>query len=48
VRPCDRLSWPDIHTKLNDDRFRHSSNVEVITATILEAAVLVLLMGGIY
>jgi hypothetical protein len=30
------------------DRFRHSSNIKVITSTILEAAVLVLLIEGFF
>jgi hypothetical protein len=44
----DGLWWHDIGTKLHDDRFRHSSNIEVITSKISEAAVLVLPMGDIY
>jgi hypothetical protein len=31
----------------HEDRFRPSSNIEVITSAIPEAAVLVLLIGGI-
>jgi hypothetical protein len=40
--------WHDIHIQFHEDQFRHSSNINVITSTIREAAVLVLLMGGIY
>jgi hypothetical protein len=32
--------------QVHSDRFKHSSNIEVITATISGASVLVLLMGG--
>jgi hypothetical protein len=45
------LRWPQTHdicTKFHDDRFRHSSNIKVITSIVCEAAVLVLQMGGIY
>jgi hypothetical protein len=48
---CEVFSWHasgDISSKIHDDPLRHSSNVKVITSTILEAAVLVLLMGVIY
>jgi hypothetical protein len=37
-----------MHTEIDDDRFRHSSNIKVITSEIWDTAVLVLLMGGIY
>jgi hypothetical protein len=37
-----------IHTMFHDDRFRHLSNTKVITTTVWEPAVLVLLMGEIY
>jgi hypothetical protein len=30
----DGLKWHDIHSKSHDDRFRHLSNIAVITATI--------------
>jgi hypothetical protein len=40
---CDGLWWHDIPTKFHQNWFRHSSNY-VITATVLEATVLVLLM----
>jgi hypothetical protein len=36
-----------VYTTLCDDLFRHWSNIKVF-ASILEAAVLVLVMGGIY
>jgi hypothetical protein len=38
----------DIHTKFNENWFGHSSNIKVITLTISEAEMLVLLMRGIY
>jgi hypothetical protein len=44
----DGLRWHDIHTRIHDNWFRHSSNIKVVTLTISEAALLVLLMGGIY
>jgi hypothetical protein len=44
----DGLKWHDIHTKFYQIWFKHSSNIKVITSTISEAAMLVLLMGGIY
>jgi hypothetical protein len=37
-----------VHTKLHDDWFRHSSNINVITSAIWNAAVLEVLMGGMY
>jgi hypothetical protein len=45
----DVLRWHDIYeyTEFHSDRFRHSSNVKVITSTIWEPAVFVLLSGGI-
>jgi hypothetical protein len=33
--------------EFQDDRFRHSSDIKVITSLNLEAAILVLLMGGL-
>jgi hypothetical protein len=44
----DGLRCRDIRTKFHDDRFRHLSNITVITATIWEAVMLVLLNEGIY
>jgi hypothetical protein len=44
----ERLQWHDIHTELNDDGFRHSSDINVITSTIREAAMLLSLMKGFY
>jgi hypothetical protein len=41
----DCFMWRDIHTKFHEDRHKCSSNINVITETIWEAAVLVLLMG---
>jgi hypothetical protein len=37
-----------IYIYFHDDRFRNSSDIKVFTATILEATVLVLLLGEIY
>jgi hypothetical protein len=37
----------DIHTKFHDDRFRNSSNIKVISSTVREAVLLVLLTRGI-
>jgi hypothetical protein len=36
-----------MHTKIHDDRFRHSSNIKVIASEVSQAAVLVLPMGRI-
>jgi hypothetical protein len=44
----DSSSMTHICTKFHDDRFRHLSNTTVITATIGEAIILVLLIEGIY
>jgi hypothetical protein len=40
-----RLTWHDILPNLYDDQFRHSSNSEVISSKIWEAAVFLYLMG---
>jgi hypothetical protein len=40
--------WHGFHAKFYDDQFRHSSNIKVTTSTILEDAVLVSVMRGIY
>jgi hypothetical protein len=49
---CIRLRWPQlawhIDIKFHDDWFRNSSNIKGITSTIWEAALLILLMRGIY
>jgi hypothetical protein len=45
VRRWDGTRWHDIHTKFHDDRFKHSSNIQIINSTISEAALLILLMG---
>jgi hypothetical protein len=42
------LRWHDIRTNFHDDRFSDLINITVITATILEAVLLVLLIEGIY
>jgi hypothetical protein len=39
--------WHDIYTKFHGDRFRNSIDM-VITATVSNIPVLVLLMAGIY
>jgi hypothetical protein len=44
----DGCRWHDIHSKFHDSQFRHSSNIKVITSTILESVALVLLKEGIY
>jgi hypothetical protein len=41
-------SWHDIHTEFHDDRLRHLTNNKVITATISQDSMLVLLMGEIH
>jgi hypothetical protein len=48
VRRWDGFMQHDIRTKFHHDRFRHLSNIRVITATIWEAVMLVLLIGEIY
>jgi hypothetical protein len=40
------LGWEDVCTKGHGDWFTHLSNITVITATIWEAVMLVLLMKG--
>jgi hypothetical protein len=42
----DGLRWHDAHMKFYEDGFCYSGNTEVITSTIWEATVLVLLMKG--
>jgi hypothetical protein len=37
-----------MRTKFQDDQFRHLSNITVITATVREAVILVLLIEGNY
>jgi hypothetical protein len=44
----DDLRWHEIHIKIYDDRFKHSSNIKVIATTICKASVLVLLMGVVH
>jgi hypothetical protein len=47
IRHSDGLRWHDAHTKFQrDSSSRHSRNNTVITSTISEVSVLVLLMGG--
>jgi hypothetical protein len=43
----DGLRWHGMHTKFHEDFFGHSSNIKVITRTISEAVVLVLLRRAI-
>jgi hypothetical protein len=47
VHCLNGLRWHDIYTKFHYDSFKLSSNI-VITSTVSEAAVLVLMMGVIY
>jgi hypothetical protein len=44
IQISDGLRWDDIHTKLHEDWFGHSGNIMVITSSISEVVVLVLLM----
>jgi hypothetical protein len=44
VRHWNGLRWQYIFINFHDDRFRHLSNIAVITATIWEAVILVLLI----
>jgi hypothetical protein len=44
----DGLRWHDMYTKFHEDWFGYSGNIKVITLTVSEAAVLVLLRGMIY
>jgi hypothetical protein len=48
VRRWDGFMWHDIGTKFHEDRYRRSRNIKVLPQNILEAAMLVLLMGRIY
>jgi hypothetical protein len=34
VSRSDGLRWHDVRTNYYDDRFRHSSNIKIITSTI--------------
>jgi hypothetical protein len=47
VHRWNGLRWHNTHAKFHDNQLRHSSNINFITSTILEATVLLLLMGGI-
>jgi hypothetical protein len=44
VRRCGAHRWYDVHTKIHDDLFRHSRIIMVITSTLGEATMLVLLI----
>jgi hypothetical protein len=44
VHCWDGLGWQEKHTKFHVGWFGHSGNIKVITSTIWEAAVLVLLL----
>jgi hypothetical protein len=46
VHFCDSFSWHDIHTKFHDDRFRHPSNIKIITLRVGRTATLLLLREG--
>jgi hypothetical protein len=48
VRCLDGLRRHDVRTEFHEDWLGHSGNIKVITSTIWEAAVLVLLTGAIY
>jgi hypothetical protein len=41
------LKWHDTRTKFLEDVFGHSGNIKIITSTIWEVSVLVLLLGRI-
>jgi hypothetical protein len=41
------LIWHGYYTKFHDDRFRHSSNIKVITTKMLNDVIMALLIGGI-
>jgi hypothetical protein len=43
---CDM--WHDVCAKFHNYQFRNSRHIKVIASTILEAAMLVLLIGEIY
>jgi hypothetical protein len=47
LRRWDGFIWHDICTKFHDDWFKHLNNIMVITATIWEAVMLVLMIEGI-
>jgi hypothetical protein len=47
VHHCDGLRWHDMHTKFHEGLFGHSDNIKVITSTISEAIVLVLVVRTI-
>jgi hypothetical protein len=42
------LRWHGIYNNIHDDRFRHSSNIKVITERIYENVMLVLLKAEMY
>jgi hypothetical protein len=43
----DDLWWHAIPTEFHEDWFRHSRNIQVFTATVWEAVILLILKGGI-
>lgn len=48
IRRWNGFRWHDLCTKFHDDRLRHLSNITVITATIWEAVMFVLLIERNY
>jgi hypothetical protein len=43
----DGPRWHDIYTSFHDNLLKYSNNIEAIFSTVLETAVLVLLLGVI-
>jgi hypothetical protein len=43
IRRSNGLRWHDVHTKFHGDQFKYLRNITVITATIEETVMLVLL-----
>jgi hypothetical protein len=48
VRNWNGLRWYDTHIKFHDDRLGHLSKITIITETIWDAVILVLLMARIF
>jgi hypothetical protein len=46
--PSDGFVLHDMETRFHEELLGHSSNIKVITSTILESAILVSLMEEIY
>jgi hypothetical protein len=47
VRYCNGIRWHDKHAKFHADRFRNPSKIKIITASISEVVLLVLLTGDL-